>query len=175
MNKTPSAAPPPVVVHDTVLKTTKEIDTLRVAGASRVDTLRLAAPGRGPRAAVGAGAQAAGSGFIIVQHPLTQRGEVRVDSLTTIVGLQAVVIPVRPGLHTITYTATTPAGPTFPAQWAPIVRAGDTVRVSFIATLGGGPKGDSLRTRVAEQYQRFLTQRGRGGRLGRGRGGGGGD
>jgi hypothetical protein len=207
----PLAVPESVVVHDTVRERTRVVDTLRLPGASRVDTVRellpvttaaatggavvtppaapppaVSAPpatnagaasannvatGRGhilaPVSATGAAPAPAGSGFIQVNHPMLLSGQVRVDNTTTIVGPAAVIIAVRPGAHVVTFAAgDTPA---FPAQWAPRVKAGDTVRVSFVPATGGGARGDSLRARIADQQARNAAQRaGRGGRRGGG-------
>jgi hypothetical protein len=124
--------------------------------------------GRGapPASATGATAPAAGSGFILVNHPMIMAGQVRVDSTTTIVAGPSVIIAVAPGVHTVSFKA--PGTPTVPLQWLPMVKSGDTVRVSFVPATGGGARGDSLRTRIADQQRRNALQRGRGGRRGGG-------
>jgi hypothetical protein len=142
-----------VVVHDTIVQTAKP------------ETLRVPAPPLPANTAGGSpGAAAAVKGYIIVQHPLTPRGEVHVDSTTTAVAGPPIAIAVDPGPHVVRFRGA--GGPFMPAQYLPIVKPGDTVRVTFVPTQGGGVRGDSIRKTITDRVKRAQQQRGRGGRGG---------
>ena len=153
-------------------------DTVVVTREAAPETVRVVAPGAPPEtvrvAGSGVGAAPAEAkttspntttpaaprfppAYILVAHPGTLRGEVRIDTTTTLVGGAPFAIPVAPGRHVVSFRTVVR---TLPERVTVFARSGDTVRVMFAPAEGGGAVGDSLRRQAAEILRRLNAAQG---------------
>jgi hypothetical protein len=169
-NAAPPVTPAPGKTDTVLLTQQTPPETVRVAAPT--ETVRVGSPNAAASSATSSAAASAPAaagpatasapalppGFIMVAHPGAPRGEVRIDSTSTLVSGPPFAIPVAPGRHVVSFRTVVRS---FPERVVVGVRSGDTARLLFVPADGGGVLGDSLRRQAAEMLRRLNATQGR--------------